>query len=270
MSSATDLSTTGDHGIFDLQKAKGVGMPAKWHKYSYSAQIEERRSIMAVIVIVVSLALTYTIINSCIVSTYYVETSTMEPTVAPGDCVVTSLIYSNKADTASNVSVLIPPKRGDLVLISPAYQKVNNIALRSINALVAFLTFQRFRPFDPKDSWGERPQIRRIAAFPGDSIYMENFILHVKPAGQAHYLTEFELSSTDYNLTINKLPESWSDNLPLSGSFPEMTLGKAEFFVLCDNRMTSSDSRIWGPVPESRIKGKVVLRYWPFSRFGRP
>ncbi len=245
-------------------------MPAKWHKYSYSAQIQERRSILTVVVLIISLALIYTVMDSFIIATYYVESSTMEPTVSPGDCVMTTLIYSNNTNESSKVPVLISPKRGDLVLVGPAYQKETNIALRSINALVAFLTFQRFRPFDPKDSWGERPLVRRIVAFPGDSLYMENFVLHVKPAGQEHYLTEFELSDRDYDLKIDTLPASWSDDLPLSGSFTEMTLGKGEFFVLCDNRKTSSDSRIWGPVPESRIKGKVVLRYWPFSRFGRP
>ena len=35
-------------------------------------------------------------------------------------------------------------------------------------------------------------------------------------------------------------------------------------FVLGDNRSNSIDSRKFGPVPESRIKGRVVLRLWPF------
>jgi signal peptidase I len=39
------------------------------------------------------------------------------------------------------------------------------------------------------------------------------------------------------------------------------------YYVLGDNRPDSHDSRYFGEVPKGSIKGKVVVRWWPFSMF---
>ncbi|MEK7598222.1 MAG: signal peptidase I [Patescibacteria group bacterium] len=44
-----------------------------------------------------------------------------------------------------------------------------------------------------------------------------------------------------------------------------ITLRDNEYFVMGDNRMYSSDSRVWGPVPDADIMGKVIIRAWPLN-----
>ncbi len=244
-------------------------MPAKWHKYSYSAQLEERRAIFAFIVLVISLLVVFTIVHSNLVTMYQIKADTMRPVLEAGDCVLSTPLYSNEPRDKTGFSPFIAPSRGDLVVIDPAYPDDAGKLLRLANAFISFATFQKIHLAGCRDSSGEQPVIRRLAAFPGDSVKMDNFILHVKPAGSTHYLTEFELSRGMYDLTLDKLPDNWTNTLPLSGSFPEMTLPAGQFFVLCDNRLSASDSRIWGPVDAKRVRGKALLRYWPFSRFGK-
>jgi nickel-type superoxide dismutase maturation protease len=40
------------------------------------------------------------------------------------------------------------------------------------------------------------------------------------------------------------------------------------FWLLGDNPEMSDDSRRFGPVPEERLRGRLVWRYWPLSRTG--
>ncbi len=243
-------------------------MPAKWHKYSYSAQIAERRTVFSVIALVICLAVFFTLIHLYLVTMYHIASPTMEPTISSGDSVITTPLYRYNPDRNPHFSPFVKPERGDLVVIAPRYSAESGKTLQALNALIAFLTFQRIRPFDQKASWGEKPVIRRLIAFPGDSVYMDDFVLHVKTADSAHFLTEFETSTRNYDLKIEKLPENWTKDLPFSASFPEMTLAANEFFVLCDNRMSASDSRVWGPVTADRVSAKVLFRYWPLGRIG--
>lgn len=59
-------------------------------------------------------------------------------------------------------------------------------------------------------------------------------------------------------------------NLPSGAAYapvlPPEKIGQNQFFVLGDNRMNSSDSRYWGPVPRQDIVGRVVMVFWPLKQ----
>ena len=48
--------------------------------------------------------------------------------------------------------------------------------------------------------------------------------------------------------------------------FLEVKLENDEYFVMGDNRASSSDSRVWGPLQEDLIVGRPLVRLIPFSR----
>ncbi|MGL4988517.1 MAG: S26 family signal peptidase, partial [Cetobacterium sp.] len=57
-------------------------------------------------------------------------------------------------------------------------------------------------------------------------------------------------------------------NRLLKGETVETTLDQDYYLALGDNTTGSYDSRMWGFVKDSRIKGKAVVRFWPLNRIG--
>ena len=156
------------------------------------------------------------------------------------------------------------PERGELYYISRMDGYKASLAKTVIDSVVRFFTLQKVSLFSGSDKISGQPFVRRILALPGDSIYMKDFVLYIKPASENLYLTEFELSDKKYNVQIFSIPAEWN-NVGVSGEFPERTLGEGEYFALADNRVECLDSRQWGPVKSGRLIGRVLLQYFPFT-----
>lgn len=116
-----------------------------------------------------------------------------------------------------------------------------------------FKDFERFDiiVFYPYGKGTEEYYIKRVIGLPGE-----------------------EIQIIDSSIYINgeKLSEDYGKDPMATGGIAEepILLGEDEYFVLGDNRIVSQDSRseAVGPVSKDKIAGKVILRIWPFSKFG--
>lgn len=95
--------------------------------------------------------------------------------------------------------------------------------------------------------------IKRIVGIPGDKVTIQDGKVYI----------------TNKNF-FGILEESY---IPKEMPTPTETLktevvknvGPDEYFVLGDNRLNSSDSRIWGLLPKENIIGKAMMIIWPYQ-----
>lgn len=106
----------------------------------------------------------------------------------------------------------------------------------------------------PKDT--SQYFIKRVIGLPGEKVKVENGRVYV-------YNAEYPNGSM--------LEEDYLSNQDITfGNDDLVTLGSEEYYVLGDNRLASSDSRVWGILPKHDIVGTAWLRVFPLNAFGTP
>ena len=99
-------------------------------------------------------------------------------------------------------------------------------------------------PKEPNKSF-----VKRVIGLPGDTVEVRNGIVFI----DGQQLTEPYLDIEHNKQLPNYRPTEVEEHY---------------YFVMGDNRDNSSDSRIWGLVPEKYIYGKAFFRYWRPSNLG--
>lgn len=90
--------------------------------------------------------------------------------------------------------------------------------------------------------------IKRVIALPSETVEIRNGVVYVD--GQS--------------LEEPYVPPQYED---LSDYGP-VRVPPNMYFVMGDHRISSNDSRVFGPVPSRFIYGRAVFAYWPVDHFG--
>ena len=103
-------------------------------------------------------------------------------------------------------------------------------------------------PKDPKKDF-----VQRVVAIDGDIVEIRNKVLLIN---NMVIKETFAVHNDSNVLSISQAPR---DNFGL------VTVPENSYFVMGDNRDSSYDSRFWGFVKKSKIKGTVKNIYWSWD-----
>ncbi|MCD6452654.1 MAG: signal peptidase I [Acidobacteria bacterium] len=99
-------------------------------------------------------------------------------------------------------------------------------------------------PVDP--NWNF---VKRVIGLPGDKIEIKDRVVYVndKPLSEPYVVHKFPYLTT------------------MGDNYGPVVVPKGCYFVLGDNRDNSRDSRYWGFVPRSLIRGRAFIIYWSYE-----
>jgi len=197
-----------------------------------------RGRIGAVVELVVTVAVAVAaalLIQAFVVKPYRVPSSSMVPTLEPGQRIIANRLATH-------------PGLGDIVVFHPPAGADNDLGSQCGDPAQGP---GRAQPCDrPARHASSQTFVKRVVGLPGDTLRISGGYVYrngVKETGAY----------------IQSCP------VPASCTFPQtITVPAGDYYMMGDNRGNSDDSRYWGPVSQSSIIGAALFRYWPPSRIG--
>ena len=163
----------------------------------------------------------------------WIPSASMRPTLIEGDRIFVER-FSRFYTT---------PKRGDIMVFYPPFEKLPNTPWRIFSRLTGFFC---------KDI----AYIKRVIGVPGDK-----FEIKTDNTGKSRiYINDKPLEE---NYIMSEYYEKPCTEDMLCGP---IIIPEHKYFMMGDNRGNSYDSRWWGFLPEDRFVGRAVFLFWPFNR----
>jgi signal peptidase I len=101
--------------------------------------------------------------------------------------------------------------------------------------------------------------VKRVIGLPGDSVEVHDKVVSIngRPMPEQYVI---HVDPTVYP-PRPQLPEPYRSR----DQFGPYIVPEGQYFAMGDNRDRSSDSRYWGTVPRSMIKGRAFMVYWSYE-----
>ena len=166
-----------------------------------------------------------------------VQQGSMTPTILNGERVLINRLVR---------TFNIPIFRGDIITFEmPAATNDDGTAYYNENSgVVTFILHDLLEI--TKTSY-----IKRVIGVAGD---------HVKITENGEVYVNGKKKNEEYLVDGLKTP---------TGEYNDLIVPKGYIFVMGDNRAGSTDSRVFGCIPLSKVEGRVRYRIWPLNRFGK-
>lgn len=152
------------------------------------------------------------------------------------------------------------PERGDIITFeAPSVTKVAEDDVDLSNPVAIYKNepegiWKRFSYYVLEN--GKRSYIKRAIGLPGDYVEIKNGGVYING----------EKLKEDY-LPAGVVTDMIQGSRDVS-YFNNFTVPEGYVFAMGDNRPGSTDCRSFGCIPLEKIEGKVLFRFWPFSKFG--
>ena len=101
----------------------------------------------------------------------------------------------------------------------------------------------------------ERDFIKRVIGLPGETLEMRGQRVYIDGEPLDEPYLHKQLSGGEANHIVQ---DQWQNFGPVS-------VPRDHYFMMGDNRTNSQDSRFWGPLPHSYVKGKAMVVYWSYE-----
>jgi signal peptidase I len=165
----------------------------------------------------------------------WIPSASMHPTLLEGD-----RIFVEKV-----TKYISKPKRGEIIVFYPPFEKLENDIWSIFTRLTGFFN-------------SDIAYIKRIVGMPGDRMEIKyNWYNHTASI----YIND-KLIDEPYKEKGGSIP--CKDNMHCG----PMTIPAGSYFMMGDNRNNSQDSRFWGVLPQDKIIGRAIFRFWPVNRIG--
>lgn len=138
------------------------------------------------------------------------------------------------------------------VSMEPNLHEGNNLIVEKVSARFGWL---HRGDIVVLDSPGENRQlIKRLIAFAGEKVEVKD--------GKV-FINGKELKEKYLKEDVVTEPRVGTPQ------YSNMTVPEGMVYVLGDNRPASLDSRAFGPVDAKTVRGRAILRFYPFNKFGK-